>query len=176
MYAVPMEHDPLGDSDDALLRFIEGRQLCLDGVVGVCHLGLGARAAGRAMRPARVHSYVLQLAQCRRDGVVGRRATAWSGGFAAPEATSYSSPASQMAGRRNCSAPFGRQDCASRALAVRSPVRPGQLGAPLHVQPDDLNTTTANRQHAPDAAIFHLSDLLPLHAHCRHGRQVSVAG
>lgn len=32
-----MEHDPLRDSDNALLRLVEGRELCLHSVIGVCH-------------------------------------------------------------------------------------------------------------------------------------------
>lgn len=32
-----MEHDPLGNGDDALLRLIERRELGQDGIVGVSH-------------------------------------------------------------------------------------------------------------------------------------------
>ena len=34
---IPMEHDPLGDGDNAVLRFAECSQLGLDGIVGVGH-------------------------------------------------------------------------------------------------------------------------------------------
>lgn len=33
----PMEHDPLGDSDNALLGLVQSRKLGLDGIICVCH-------------------------------------------------------------------------------------------------------------------------------------------
>lgn len=35
--SIPVEHDPLGDGDNAILRLAEGSQLGLDGIVAVCH-------------------------------------------------------------------------------------------------------------------------------------------
>lgn len=34
---IPVEHDPLRDGDNAILRLAEGSKLGLDGVVAVCH-------------------------------------------------------------------------------------------------------------------------------------------
>ena len=34
---IPVEHNPLGDSDNTLLGLIESGKLCLDGIIGVCH-------------------------------------------------------------------------------------------------------------------------------------------
>jgi hypothetical protein len=36
---IPMEHDPLRNSDNGFLRLIQGRQLRLNGVVGIRHGG-----------------------------------------------------------------------------------------------------------------------------------------
>lgn len=33
----PMEHDPLGDSDNALLGLVQSRKFGLDGIICVCH-------------------------------------------------------------------------------------------------------------------------------------------
>lgn len=43
---LPVEHDPLRDGDNAFLRLIESRKLCLDSIVGVRHRSWekGARA------------------------------------------------------------------------------------------------------------------------------------
>jgi hypothetical protein len=34
---VPVEHDPLSDSNDALLRLIQSRELCFNGIIGKSH-------------------------------------------------------------------------------------------------------------------------------------------
>lgn len=177
-----MEHDPLGDSNDALLRLIEGGELCLDGVVGVCHnddpgtsLAAWARDGG-----AQVHSNILQLEQSRRRGcrdVVGGQvcAVSWS---AAGEAL----PAPEPAGGASSGHVVPRRGAPSLRVtanvASALSCAAGQLGAPLNLQPDVLHTTAIaqSAHHPPSPQLASAPTLRPFILRLRHGRQVSVAG
>lgn len=59
---LPVEHDPLRDGDDTLLRLIEGREFCLDSIVCVRHSYLPPNwRILRFLKPTRERGSILRV-------------------------------------------------------------------------------------------------------------------
>lgn len=66
----PVEDDPLSDTDDAVLGFVQGRELCSDGIIGVGHCVCTRRKKNAMAEVQPTASSNRQLLAARNQGAL----------------------------------------------------------------------------------------------------------